>query len=217
MTRRPRVRHLEATITPWAQFHAYVLGSIIGIRWGKISPSTGMGNPKLYDIVREYLDYAVDGVEWKKRGILDAMRYKSSSQIRDDARFAFPSLFPRNRRALNLCVPQEISNENVNFDPALIEAWKERVRVIKQEVAMTENTLEQENDETGSTSTSNNRVTVNFFIPDGVNPNDLTLDNYREITGKRYRMTKDQMERKLSREQAFAESKALAVSQLGGR
>lgn len=65
---------------------------------------------------------------------------------------------------------------------------------------------------------SNSRVTVNFFIPEGVNPADLTLDNYRELTGKRFRKTKDQeVVRSLTREQAFVESKALAVSQLGDK
>ncbi len=63
---------------------------------------------------------------------------------------------------------------------------------------------------------SNTRVTVNFFIPENVDPNSLTLENYREVTGKRFRMTKDQAKvRGLSREDAFVESKALAISQLG--
>lgn len=33
----------------------------------------------------------------------------------------------------------------------------------------------------------------------------LTLDNYKEKTGKRFRMTKDQKKRGLTREQAFSE------------
>lgn len=62
------------------------------------------------------------------------------------------------------------------------------------------------------------RVTVNFVIPEGVDPNAITLENYRKVTGTRYRMTKDQMKvRGISREVAFDESKALAVSQLGGK
>jgi len=66
------------------------------------------------------------------------------------------------------------------------------------------------------TSSTNNRVTVNFFIPEGVNLETLTLANYREVTGKRFRMTKDQAKvRNLTRETAFVESKALAISQLG--
>jgi len=67
--------------------------------------------------------------------------------------------------------------------------------------------------DTGNVSS---RVTVNFFVPEGVNPESLTLENYREVTGKRFRMTKDQKEvRGLNRETAFVESKALAISQLG--
>lgn len=66
------------------------------------------------------------------------------------------------------------------------------------------------------TDVSNSRVTVNFFIPEGVNAEDLTLENYRTVTGKRFRMTKDQTKvRGLARDVAFEESKALAISQLG--
>lgn len=219
---RARTKHLATTVTPVAQFHAYVLGSVIGIRWGKIAPNTGMGNEDLYGIVKEYLTYAYGEDEWKKLGILDAMRYKSASAIKDDARYAFPSLFPRHRKARPLGIPDEISDEEVSFDPSKIEEWKERAREIKKEIAMSENATEQEATVEGTSTTTassapNSRVTVNFYIPEGVNPEDLTLENYREVTGKRYRMTKDQVERKLSRESAFAESKALAISQLGGR
>jgi len=217
---RSRTRHLVGT-KPWAQFHAYVLGSVIGIRWGKHTPTSGMGNPDLYGIVKEYLTFAAGSDEWSKKGILDAMRDKSGLAIKGDARRAFSSLFPRNRKAKPLAVPDELVNVEVNFDLQLIEGWKERVKAIKKEFLMNENALAQEaatedGNTVDSTGTSNSRVTVNFFIPQGANPADLTLENYREVTGKRFRMTKDQAKvRSLTREQAFAESKALAVSQLG--
>lgn len=61
------------------------------------------------------------------------------------------------------------------------------------------------------------KAKVNFIIPPGIDPAMLTLENYREVTNARFRMTKDQKDvRGLSREEAFAESKALAISQLGG-
>ncbi len=64
-------------------------------------------------------------------------------------------------------------------------------------------------------SKSGGSTAINFITPPGMNPNDLTLENYREVTGHRFRMTKDQKDvRGLSRANAFAESKALAVSQL---
>ena len=87
---------------------------------------------------------------------------------------------------------------------------------------MNENATATEEVQTASESSATtdasttNRVTVNFFIPEGANAEDLTLENYREVTGKRFRMTKDQRRvREMSREDAFAESKALAISQLG--
>lgn len=77
----------------------------------------------------------------------------------------------------------------------------------------TETAVTSSSVDTGST---NSRVTVNFFIPEGVSPASLTLENYRELTGKRFRMTKDQKEvRGINRTVAFVESKALAISQLG--
>ncbi len=85
---------------------------------------------------------------------------------------------------------------------------------------MSENATQEaaEEQDSGTDNAGNNRVTVNFLIPPGTNPADLTMDNYREVTGKRFRMTKDQAKvRGLSREQAFDESKALAISQLGDK
>ena len=218
---RSRTSHRLALVSDWAQFHAYVLGSVIGIRWGKHTPTSGMGNTRLYGIVREYLTFAAGDDEWKKKDVLDAMRDKSGTAIKNETRYAFRSLFPRNRKARSLAVPDELADQEVNFDLKLIESWKERVKEIKQEYIVNENAVAQETTEettarSDTNTGSNSRVTVNFFIPTGVNPEDLTLDNYRELTGKRFRMTKDQAKvRNLTREQAFAESKALATSQQG--
>jgi hypothetical protein len=185
----------------------------------------------MHKILCEYLTYACGDDGWTKGRILEAMRCKTGTAIKADIRKIFPSLFPRNKRARPLGVPDELSNEEVNFDLARIEKWQRRVRAIKKEIIMNENATAQETtevarppidrrppvDRSGSAvGGSNSRVTVNFFIPEGVNPTDLTLENYREVTNKRFRMTKDQKEvRSLTREVAFAESKALAVSQLG--
>lgn len=214
------------SIKPVAWFHAYVLCGVIGIRWGKYAPSYANGNPKLYSILREYLTYACGEDEWTKGRILEAMRFKTGTAIKADARVAFPSLFPRNRKARSLGVPEELNDiESVFFDPKRIERWRKRVRRVKKEISeMSENATAPETTEatpvdrsSAPSSGSNSRVTVNFFIPENVDATSLTLENYREVTGKRFRMTKDQAKvRGLSRESAFAESKALAISQLGG-
>ena len=217
---KSRAVYGAARVSDWAQFHAYVLGSVIGIRWGKHTPTSGMGNPDLYAIVREYLVFAAEWDEWKKKDVLDAMRDKSGSGIKSDARRAFPSLFPRRRKARPLALPDELVGEDVNFDPKQIESWKGRVKQIKQEFIMNENAIEQEAavEATVETTSSNSRVTVNFFVPTNVSVDDLTLENYREKTGKRFRMTKDQrVVRDLTREQAFTESKALAITQTEGK
>ena len=215
---RPRAGYGAASVSDWAQFHAYVLGSVIGIRWGKHTPTSGMGNPNLYAIVREYLIFAAEEDEWSKKDILDAMRDKSSLGIKSDTRRAFPSLFPRKRKARPLALPDELVEEDVNFDLKKIEGWKDRVKQIKQEFIMNENAVEQEAAVEATVENTGSSVTVNFFVPASVSVDDLTLDNYRELTGKRFRMTKDQrVIRDLTREQAFAESKALAITQVEGK
>jgi hypothetical protein len=194
---------------------------VIGIRWGKRAPTYANGNDKLSKILREYLTYACGDDEWTKGRVLEAMRLKTGTAVKADARQKFPSLFPRNRKARPLGVPDELKDQDINFDIACIEQWKQQVKAIKKEIIMNENaTASAEVDtEVASTDTetkSNSRVTVNFFIPEGVSPQELTLENYRELTGKRFRMNKDQAQvRSLTREVAFEESKALAISQLG--
>lgn len=221
--------HLPS-IKPVAWFHAYVLCSVIGIRRGKFTPISAYKNtnPGMDQILDEYLDYACGEDQWTKGRILEAMRFKTGTAIKADARIAFPSLFPRNKKARPLDVPDELSKENVSFDIKRIEQWRQRVKAIKKEIiimnenAVVEEATQDNQPSVGSsdkvTSGSNNRVTVNFFIPEGVDPNSLTLENYRKLTSHRYRMTKDQAKvRGLTREVAFIESKALAISQLGDK
>jgi len=209
------------SIKPVAWFHAYVMCGVIGLSRGKTSASTYY-HRGMNEVLREYLVYACGDDEWTKGRILEAMRFKTQTAIKVDARHAFPSLFPRNRKARPLDVPEELKDETVNFDIERVKQWRDRVKAIKKEIIMNENAIAQEAEVADQSSAteggSNSRVTVNFFIPEGVFPANLTLDNYRELTGKRFRMTKDQaVVRSLTRADAFVESKALAVSQLGGK
>jgi hypothetical protein len=209
------------TLTAW--FHAYILCGVIGLSRGRLTPTSAYActSKEMHLVLREYLTYACGDDEWTKGRILEAMRFKTQTAMKADARRAFPSLFPRNKRARPLGVPNELKNETVVFDIERIKKWREQVRGIKKEITMNENATATTEETSADRSTetdagSNSRVTVNFFIPKGVNVEDLTLKNYLQVTGKRFRMTKDQAKvRGLSREDAFAESKALAISQLG--
>ena len=209
------------TLTAW--FHAYILCGVIGVRWGKHGSYYANSNEELREVLVEYLTYACGDDEWMKGRVLEAMRYKTTTSIRTQVRDLFPSLLPRNKRARPIDVPDELKDKDINFDHDRLEQWKERVKDIKKEIAMSENAVAQESvettvDDSSAKTDANNRVTVNFFIPQGMDPATLTLENYRQLTTKRFRMTKDQAKvRGLNREQAFAESKALAVSQLGDK
>jgi len=211
-------------VTRETQFHAYILCSIIGVRYGRVMPSSATAHPVLGPILREYLSFAFpDKSDGRIRRVLDVMRHKSGAAVKKETRTAFPSLFPRNRKALSLRVPEELKDIDVNFDLAFIEALRSQVKAYKKEIAMNEET-EVLGDEpqaevvpaAEAAKPTKSATKVNFYVPAGLDASTLTLDNYRELTKKRYRMTKDQAARKLTREAAFEESKALAV-QLGDK
>ena len=221
MVRLSQLPTPSITLTAW--FHAYVLCGVIGIRWGKRGSYYANSNQSLYDILVEYLTYACKDDEWTKGRVLEAMRYQTMTSMKKSVRSHFPSLFPKNKRARSLEVPVELEDKNINFDHDLLEKWKQRVKAIKQEIAMNENAVAQEEAAEDikpvkgevSASNDNSSVKVNFFIPEGVDPVTLTVDNYRQVTTKRFRMTKDQFAvRGLNREEAFAESISLAIAQL---
>jgi hypothetical protein len=48
---------------------------------------------------------------------------------------------------------------------------------------------------------------ANLSVPEGVQVSELTLDNFKEKMGRRFRMTKEQKGRGLDRQQAFEEFK----------
>lgn len=200
------------SIKPKAWFHAYVLCGFIGIRWGKFGPGFANSNVKLRKILTQYLVDACGDDEWTKGRVLEAMRYKTSIKMKRIMRHILPSLYS-GKRLRPLAIPEELKDEITVLNVDQIIKWRDEVRQIKKEIAMSENAVADQ--PTDNTSSANNRVTVNFFIPSGTDAESLTLDNYREVTGKRFRMTKDQKSRGLSREDAFAESRTLAMNNQG--
>lgn len=217
-------------VTLLTQFHAYILCSVIGIRWGRITPTSGTANPILGPLVKQYCKFAFPKKEDQHqiRRMLDVMRFKSGSAIKKETREAFPSLFPKNKKALSLRVPDELEDQEVNFDLSLIEKLRNKVREYKREITMSDNEVSLAKEDTPRVASTSGRnklpapppkdkvdvspktTKVNFATPDGVDLSTVTLENYKEKTGARYRMSKDQKARGLTREVAFEESKALA-------
>lgn len=214
---------LEAAyITQKAIFYGYVMVSIIGIRWNIKAKVNAMRNDNLNQIVREYLNHTCKDDDWLKRQVLDVARDSTPNNLRNIIRHELPTMFKK-RRLKPLHVPEELQGEDMIFDLEFINQLKERVTSIKRELAMNEvenaiaeDVVEGENRPSIDQS-SNEAVVVNFFIPQGVDATELTLENYRELTGKRYRMTKDQKDvRSLSRAAAFEESRTKAMEQNNG-
>jgi len=214
---------LEAAyITPRAIFYGYIMVSVIGIRWNIKSKVNAMLNDGLNNIVREYLVHTCQDDEWLKRQVLDVARDSTPSNLREIIRHELPTMFKK-RRLKPLHVPDELEGEEVVFIPEFIYQLKDRVTSIKREIAMNEaeNALAEDavegEDRTPNVQASVEPVVVNFFIPQGVDAGELTLENYRELTGKRFRMTKDQKDvRGLSRAAAFDESRTKAMSLANG-
>ena len=203
-------------ITDEALFYGFILSCHINIRW-QLGNNGGMSNPKLFNIVREYLDFVcVD--EWSKRPILDVAR-ESKTDVRKRAKQLFPSLFHKVRQK-PLQIPEELVSQNIPFDIDFFNNLRDRTTSIKREVN-TMNTNDNppfvaDNTTTTPVSTTNTEATNNFiptenssnaYVINGIEIN--SPDAYRQATGKRFRMTKEQMSRvnagTLTRAEAFNE------------
>lgn len=214
---RGRVRVVEPHIKPPAVFYGYVLGYYLNIRW-TLAPTGGMGNPELYNLVRKYLIYTCGENEWVKRQVLDVIRDRGRNAIRDVAESEFPSLFSKGGRQRPLQIPEELKGQEIKFDLDFVNKLKDEVAIIKKEIAMsTEGQTDNEMEEGVDAESNAPKKSTTIVVPEGVDVNSLTIDNFRQLTGKRFRMTKEQRAREqagqLTREQALEEFK---VNILGG-
>lgn len=218
-------------------FHGFVLGNVIGIRW-TLKPTGGMGNNDLIKIVRQYLDFAYSDDEWGKNEVLQIIT-STRGQNKKLFKSTFPSMF-KNKRQRPLQVPAELEGQGIKFNIDFINELREQVSTIKKGLNMdsenttvnstesnvsngvdvtttrVEATTESETNTRDRSASKTQRSTNNFTLPEGVSLGELTLDNFREKTGRRFRMTKQQKARfdnnEITREDAFNEF----ISQLGG-
>jgi hypothetical protein len=175
-------------------FHAYILGGILNLRWN----TETMTNRDLYAIIREYVDYVYGTQEWPRLKLLDAIRDKTRNEIKEDAKRKLSSLFI-GRSAWPLALPKEAPE--VKFDIDYIYKLKQKVDEIRRDETM------NANDNQGN-AVSNEKA-PRVHLPAGINIETLTMDNFRSLTGRRFRVTTEQQNRikagTLTREQAFAE------------
>lgn len=178
------------------EFYAYVLGGFVNVQWNIDTMQT----QGLNQVVRDYLFHIYSTDEWKKLKVLNAIRDKSRNQIKEVAKHKLPSLFTV-RAAWPLALPKEAPN--AKFDIEFIYRLKHRVDELKQkETAMDE---QQKNTESQTQTPKAPR----FHLPAGVTPEQLTTENFRTLTGRRFRVTTEQQNRiaagTLTRDAAFAE------------
>lgn len=196
-----------------AQFHAYVLSCLIGIKWSSSGVDTSaIFNDRLFNVVKEYIGKFYSFNEPIVADILRLMKDKSRTNIKKETKSVLPSIFKK--RGFQL--PEEIPAGTIQVDKELVARLRNKVTVIKKESDMTSEeidiTLDSiDNGETpeiiSTDVTKSSNGGANLSLPEGVNASELTIDNFKEKTGRRFRMTKDQKSRGLDREAAFAEFK----------
>lgn len=202
MSKNPRV--ISAGPSKSVMFHGYILSCIIGVKWN-LSPTGGMNNPKITQVARDYLSHAVGDNEWEKQKILSYIKDTSSVILRKQTKKAFPSLFNKVRRKA-LTIPEELKDKNPTFDIDKINNLKNRVNKIKMEMNHMSNETETIQNEV---ITQNDTETTNPTSSNNVES--LTLENFMRITGRKFRVTKEQKQRindgLLTREGALEEYK----------
>lgn len=166
--------------SPEVIYHAYVLRGYLNIRWDIETMFYG----EVEDEVRLYLSRATNS-EYSKAKILNLINGVSCKNIREKARITFPDLF-NIPETYPIGIPKrltdKIGQDFVNFVTNL--------KSQKKDDKMTDATQT----ETNTTQTQANLDT-------------LTVENFQEVLGRRFRMTKEQKERGISRELALEEWK----------
>ncbi len=179
------------------EFYAYILGGFLNVQWHLDT----MLQPVLRQVVKDFLFHLYGTEEFKKLGVLNAIRDKSRNQIKEVAKHKLPSLFTV-RAAWPLALPKEAPN--AKFDIEFIYRLKHTVDELKEkETAMEE---QQKNPES---QTQTSPKAPRFHLPAGVTAEQLTTENFRALTGRRFRVTTEQQNRitagTLTRDAAFAE------------
>jgi len=177
------------------QFYAYIIGGVLNIRWNVNT----MQNKEICDVIRDYLN-SLDLDKMTFSHILEEIKDKSRNQIKQETKRILPSLFV-GRTAWPTLLPKETPTVKVNLE--FIHQLKERIAQSQKEEPIMESQNQVNND------TTLNEKAPRFHLPAGVNPDQLTPDNFRSLVGRRFRVTTEQQNRikagTLTRDQAFVE------------
>lgn len=170
---------LEERWKPETLFHAYVLRCYLNVRWDL----TTMFDGEIEDTVRLYLSNTINN-EYDKGKVLNIINGSTRKNIREKARFAFPDMF-NIPETYPISVPKRLKDkfgeDYVNFVQQLKNSRKEtEMSEVTQEAVQSQ---------------------VNVDL------DSLTVENFQQVLGRRFRVTKEQKERGISRELALEEWK----------
>jgi len=199
-------------VNPAIIWHAYAIRSFVGYSHNVHT----MVDEQSFQLLKEYLNKSFDN-EWDKKLVLDILRDSRKRDIEQLVKTYLPSICKKRNR--ELVIPEE-ATEIINDH---IEAARD-FRDSLQKLKMDRRELEVENITVNDTSLDGVMITVTR-VQDGkkvdaqVNAGLLTLDNFRELTGRRFRVSQDQKQRLGDpkqnpgvREEAFREFMAEAVA-----
>lgn len=187
--RKARQSHQIDLTSVW---HAYVIRAYAGCPWDVNT----MTDKVPYEMIGRYLRAAYGDDIWRKKKILDFIRNISREAGRNLAREHLPSLFKKRCR-----YPLLIPTEETEVDEQSLEI----ARNFRAEYIESRRHVPEEGGEMGEKPTTviagvdlNVDITVTridngVVVPVVVRASDLTLDNFQERTGKRFRMTRAQV------------------------
>jgi hypothetical protein len=205
MGRRGSKLTLSAQPSLEGMWHAYVIRGYANIPWNIYS----MCENKIMHMLKQYLasvfDYKTE--QSKVMRILDIIRNKSRAEIKSEVRTYFPSLFVKKRPAYPLRVPDEFPEVQFDQEAAnkLATAYLDFKKPTGESEDMKKNTLEGGGNLTGV------MIEVERLVPTGqktstgkdrkqrekmyIDASRLTLENFADLTGRRFRMSNGQISR----------------------
>lgn len=172
----------ETFWAPEIVYHAYILRGYLNFRWDVES----MFYEENVDFVKNYFNNTIKS-EYDKGKVLNLINGISRKNIREKARFEFPDLF-NTPETYPFAIPKRLKDKFGEDYVTFISTLKTKRKDEEMDSQV-------------------NQATANPVVNTNVDLDTLTLDNFQDKLGRRFRMTKEQKERGISRELALEEWK----------
>lgn len=190
-------------MTPDAIWHSYVISCYYGIAYN----INTMMDDEMMQIIRRYLSSVYDN-EFDKLPVLNIIRECKRKVILRNAKIEFKSIFVKKRPKHPMMRPStdELPGNAFNLE-AIKQLGLDKINLeeVRRQIVMNNIQI------SGDSESNDIVIDVARLVPTGettssgrprlkeevvqVNANELTIDNFSELTGRRFRMTSEQRER----------------------